>query len=376
MVRIPITDLRRQYALLADEVRPAVESVFASGWYIKGPVLQACEKELAAYLGVKYAVGVNSGTDALILALKAAGIGPGDKVITSAMSFAATAEAITRTGAEAVFVDILPGTDGLNPAVLKAALQPGVKAILPVHLHGYPCDMPAILAIAQENGLRVIEDCAQAIGAHYQNVRVGAWGDAGCFSFFPTKNLGCYGDGGLISTNSESLYEQLISLREHGMRRKNIQDITGFNSRLDAVQAAILRVKLPYLDGWNARRRDLAAHYNDLLADLPLERPPLEVSEKTYSVFHHYALRILPDRKRRDQVLALMTEAGFECLSYYPVAQHRQTVYADSWPENSFPEAERAAAMTLALPLFPELEEQEQIEIVNTLKEILEQTDG
>ncbi len=376
MIRIPITDLRRQYQTLAEAVRPAIEDVLASGWYIKGPVLQACEQELAAYLGVKYAVGVNSGTDALILALKAAGIGAGDKVITTAMSFTATAEAITRTGAEALFVDILPGSDSLNPDLLAAALQKGVKAILPVHLHGYPCDMDAINTFAQQHGLQVIEDCAQAIGATYRGAKVGSLGDAGCFSFFPTKNLGCYGDGGLVTTSSDAIYAQMLGLREHGMLRKNIQDYTGFNSRLDALQAAVLRVKLPYLDGWNARRRALAAHYETLLAGVPVTLPPLEISDQTYSVFHHYALRIPGGRSRRDQVMAEMAQAGFECLPYYPVAQHRQAVYADHWPDNSCPEAELAAATTLALPLFPELLESEQAEIVSALKQILEQHHG
>jgi len=365
---LSITDLKRQYAVLAEEIRPAVEAVFASGWYIKGPVVQDCEQKLAAYLGVKYAIGVNSGTDALILALLAAGIGPGDKVITSAMSFTATAEAITRTGAEPIFVDILRGTDCLDPAGLEKALQPGVKAILPIHLHGYPCDMQAICDFARSHDLKVIEDCAQAIGATYQGRKVGSLGDAGCFSFFPTKNLGCYGDGGLICTDSEAIYERAQGLREHGMRRKNIQDYTGFNSRLDAVQAAVLRVKLPYLDQWNARRRALAAQYDTLLQGVALERPPLEVSEDTYSVFHHYALRVPGDR---DRVQQRMAEAGYECLAYYPVAQHRQAVYAQRWPENTCPEAEEAARSTLAIPLFPELEDAEQVAIVNQLKQIL-----
>ncbi|PIQ28323.1 erythromycin biosynthesis sensory transduction protein eryC1 [bacterium (Candidatus Blackallbacteria) CG17_big_fil_post_rev_8_21_14_2_50_48_46] len=369
MSRLAITDLKRQYEALAAEIRPAVEAVFASGWYIKGPVLQACEQELAAYLGVKYAVGVNSGTDALILALLAAGIGPGDKVITSAMSFTATAEAISRTGAEPVFVDILPGNDCLNPALLEGALVPGVKAVLPIHLHGYPCDMQAILAFARNHGLKVIEDCAQAIGASYHGQKVGALGDAGCFSFFPTKNLGCYGDGGLITTDSEPLYAKLQGLREHGMPRKNIQDYTGFNSRLDAVQAAILRVKLPYLEGWNSRRRELARHYHTLLEGVNVQRPPLEISEATTSVFHHYALRV---PAKRDVLQKAMAEAGFECLAYYPVAQHRQAVYADRWPENSCPEAELAAETTLAIPLFPELLASEQEAVVSALKQNLE----
>lgn len=366
---LPITDLKRQYAQLADQIRPAVEAVLASGWYIKGPVLQACEEALANYLGVAWAIGVNSGTDALILALKAAGIGPGDKVITSAMSFTATAEAISRCGAEPVFVDILPGTDSINPDLLKPALRPGVKAILPVHLHGYPCAMDAIMDFAQSQGLLVIEDCAQAIGARWAGRKLGSLGLAGCFSFFPTKNLGCYGDGGLIATDSAELAEKIRGLREHGMPRKNVQEYTGFNSRLDAIQAAILQVKLPYLDSWNLRRRALAAHYDALLQDLPVLRPPLEVSDKTFSVFHHYTIRI---PRLRDMVQARMAAAGIETLVYYPIAQHRQAVYAAQWPENSLPEAEAAARNSLALPLFPELEESEQVMIVSQLRQILE----
>lgn len=370
---LPITDLQRQYGQLADQIRSALEAVLSSGCYIKGPVLQACEKQLAAYLGVKHAIGVNSGTDALILALQAAGIGPGDQVITSAMSFVATAEAISRCGAEPLFVDILPGTDTLNPERLASALKPRVKGIVPVHLHGYPCQMDAILDFAQSHGLLVIEDCAQAMGASWAGRKVGSLGLAGCFSFFPTKNLGCYGDGGLVATNSSELAEKVLSLREHGMRMKNIQAHTGFNSRLDAIQAAILQVKLPYLDGWNQRRRELAAHYDRLLQDLPVFCPPLEVSEKSYSVFHHYALRI---PQGRDTVQARMAAVGIETLCYYPIAQHRQAVYAARWPENSFPEAEMAARTTLALPLFPELQESEQIMIVGHLRRILEDIHG
>lgn len=365
---LAITDLKRQYAALADRMLPTIEAVCRSGYFIKGPELSHFESEIAAYLGVKYAVGVNSGTDALFLALKAAGIGPGDEVITTGMSFIATAEAISLTGATPVFVDIDPATDGLRPDLIEAALSPRTRALLPVHLHGYPCPMDAIGAIAKANDLRVIEDCAQSIGARFDGWQTGAIGDLGCFSFFPTKNLGCYGDGGLVTTSDEGLYQELLMLREHGSRLKNYQDILGVNSRLDALQAAVLRVKLPFLDGWNDRRRELASHYDALLQDLPVRRPPLEAGPNTHSVFHHYALRVPGNR---DAIMQGMKAAGFECLPYYPQALHRQALYAERYPAGSLPEAEACAAQNLALPLFPELTEAEQIAVVEALSHLL-----
>lgn len=370
---IAITDLTRQYETLASEVLPVIEAVCRSGYFIKGPALKEFETQIAEYLGVKYAIGVNSGTDALFLALKAAGIGPGDEVITSGMSFLATAEAISLTGAEAVFVDIDPQTDCLRADLLAAAITPRTKALLPVHLHGYPCDMQAIMELAQAHQLTVVEDCAQSIGARYDGKMTGSIGDLGCFSFFPTKNLGCYGDGGLVTTSDDQLYEQLLMLREHGSKVKNYQDILGVNSRLDTLQAAVLKVKLPYLDGWNARRRELAANYDRLLAELPVRRPPLEVSERTYSVFHHYALRIPGNR---DQVMAAMKARGYECLPYYPHPLHLQALYAERYPQGSLPESEACAAQNLALPLFPELTEAEQTEIVAALADILRESQG
>lgn len=365
---IAITDLKRQYEALAPDILPVIEAVCRSGWFIKGPELTGFETEVANYLGVKYAIGVNSGTDALFLALKAAGIGPGDEVITTGMSFLATAEAISLTGAEAVFVDIDAQTDCLRPELLEAALTTRTRVLLPVHLHGYPCDMDPIMQLAQKYSLKVVEDCAQSIGATYKGVKTGAIGDLGCFSFFPTKNLGCYGDGGLITTSDDALYEQLLMLREHGSKHKNYQDILGVNSRLDALQAAVLRVKLPLLDGWNSRRRELAAHYDQLLQDLNVRRPPLEVSELTYSVFHHYALRVPGNR---DKVMQSMKERGYECLPYYPHPLHRQALYAERYPAGALPESEACAAQNLALPLFPELTEAEQVEIVKALGEVL-----
>lgn len=366
---IAITDLKRQYEALAPDILPVIEAVCRSGWFIKGPELSGFETEVATYLGVKYAIGVNSGTDALFLALKAAGIGPGDEVITTGMSFLATAEAISLTGAEAVFVDIDPQTDCLRADLLEAAITSKTRALLPVHLHGYPCEMDTIMQLAQKHDLKVIEDCAQSIGATYKGVKTGAIGDLGCFSFFPTKNLGCYGDGGLVTTNDDKLYEQLLMLREHGSKHKNYQDILGVNSRLDAIQAAVLRVKLPRLDGWNARRRELAVHYDQLLQSLDVvRRPPLEVSEQTYSVFHHYALRVPGNR---DAIMQSMKERGYECLPYYPHPLHRQTLYAERYPQGTLPESEACAAQNLALPLFPELTETEQVAIVTALGEVL-----
>lgn len=367
---IAITDLSRQYEKLAPQMQQAIEEVCRSGWFIKGPALSRFEAEIADYLGVKFAIGVNSGTDALFLALKAAGIGPGDEVITTAMSFIATAEAISLTGATPVFVDIHADNDCLRADLLAGALSPRTRAVLPVHLHGYPCEMTAILEFAQAHGLKVIEDCAQSIGARYQGQATGSLGDAGCFSFFPTKNLGCYGDGGLIATNDPALYEQVLVLREHGSKQKNYQDVLGFNSRLDALQAAVLSVKLPYLDGWNQTRRELAAHYDQLLQHLPVRRPPLEISEATYSVFHHYALRVPGDR---NALQAAMKAAGFECLPYYPQALQRQALYAADYPAEACPEAVACADQNLALPLFPELLPAEQIKVVQALEKLLEQ---
>lgn len=369
---IQITDLKRQYQALAAELQPVMERVCQSGYFIKGPELAAFESEIAAYLGVPYAVGVNSGTDALVLALKALGIGPGDQVITSGMSFLATAAAISLTGARPVFVDIDPRSDCLRVDLIEAAITPATRAIMPVHLHGYPCDMQPLKALAEQYDLKIVEDCAQSIGARYQGQMTGSIGDLGCFSFFPTKNLGAFGDGGLVVTASEQHYQQLMLLREYGCEVKNVQQALGTNSRLDALQAAILRVKLPYLEGWNQRRRELAQGYHDLLAeleaaDLGLRRPPLEIFADSYSVFHHYALRV----PQRDWVMAQMKAAGYECLPYYPLALHMQKLYADAYQPEALPESRACAEQTLALPLFPELEPAEQVSIVAQLKACL-----
>ena len=367
---IRMTDLTRQYALLADDIQTAMTAVCTSGQFIKGPVLTAFEHEIAKYLKIPFALGVNSGTDALVLALHAAEIGPGDEVITTAMTFIATAEAISRVGATPIFVDIESDTEGIKAEDLQSVLTPRTRAILPVHLHGYPCDMQPILAFARAHQLIVIEDCAQSIGALYQGRATGTLGDIGCFSFFPTKNLGAFGDGGLVVTANPMYQQRLQCLREHGSAVKNIQETLGFNSRLDAIQAAVLQVKLPYLDQWNTQRRQRAADYNQLLAPLklPFKCPPLETKANTYSVFHHYILRLQGNLKgKRDTLQARMLHKGVECLSYYPQAMHQQKLYQNRYQAGDFAEAEDCAENGLALPLFPELTSQEQRYIVQQL---------
>ncbi len=371
---IQITDLKRQYAHLKSEIDEAMLSVCASGQFIKGDILAGFESKIADYLGCAHAIGVNSGTDALYLSLRAAGIGPGDEVITTAMSFLATAEAVSLTGATPVFVDIDPLTECMRPELLHQALSSKTKAIIPVHLHGYACDMDAIMKFAREHKLVVIEDCAQSIGATYKGQQTGTWGDFGCFSFFPTKNLGAFGDGGLVVTSDQNHYRQLKTLRNHGSAKKNFQDCLGINSRLDTLQAAILRVKLPHLDTWNAQRREIAAHYHNLLAPLalPLRLPPLEIPEAE-SVFHHYILRFQgPLRGQRDLIQQNMKQAGVECLPYYPHPLHLQSLYNAKYQEGDFPEAEDCAQNSLSLPIFPELTSNEQQFIVETLVDIVQ----
>lgn len=371
-----ITDPQRQYFSLKTEIDTAIQAVCLSGQFIKGPALHSFESEFASYLGCQYAVGVNSGTDALLMALKAADIGPGDEVITTAMSFLATAEAISLTGATPIFIDIEPGTECMHPDHLAQVVTEKSKAIIPVHLHGYPCDMPKIMAFAKEHKLIVIEDCAQSTGATYAGKQTGTWGDFGCFSFFPTKNLGAFGDGGAVVTRDPHYAQQLKILREHGSAKKNFQDRLGFNSRLDSLQAAILSVKLPHLDRWNQQRRDLATHYDTLLGvvstEFPVRRPPLNAGVDSESVFHHYILRFQGHLAgQRDQIQAALKVAGVECLPYYPHPLHLQTLYQADYQRGDFPEAEDCAQNSLALPMFPELTQKEQVQVVQTLTQVL-----
>lgn len=354
-MNIPLVDLTAQYHTLKPELDEAIQRVLTSGRFILGPEVEALEREAAAYCGTSSAVGVASGTDALELALRACGIGPGDEVVTTAFSFFATVEAIIAAGASPVFVDIEPLTYTLDPAQVEAKLSPRTKAILPVHLYGHPCDMGAIMRLAQAHHLSVIEDCAQAIGAQYQGRRVGSFGTAGCFSFYPTKNLGAYGDGGMVMTNDARLAEQIRTLRAHGSNaRRYHHDRLGTNSRLDELQAAILRVKLRSLDHWNAARRRHALCYAQTLRRYGLDgkvRPPHE-QPGCMAVYHLYTVRV----KQRDRVQQVLEAQGIESQAAYPSTLPAQPALKPLLAAPvAVPQAEAAARDVLSLPMYPEL---------------------
>jgi dTDP-4-amino-4,6-dideoxygalactose transaminase len=359
-LRIPVYDPLPEVEFLWPELEEAFRRVMRSGRYILGPEVEAFEEEVAAYLGVKHAIGVNSGTDALVIALRALGVGPGDEVITTPFTFFATAEAISLVGATPVFVDIDPRTFNINPDLIPSAITPRTKAILPVHLYGLPAEMDPILEIARSHGLKVLEDCAQAFGATYKGRKVGTLGDAGAFSFFPTKNLGGFGDGGLIATNSDEVADRARMLRAHGSRRKYYNEAVGYNSRLDALQAAFLRVKLRHVDAWNEARRQVALRYNELLSDIPgLVLPEVSPGH----VFHQYTVRVLGGR---DLVAEALAREGVGTMVYYPVPLHRLPVYDHMGV--ALPEAERAAREVLSLPMGPFLTEKGIAAIANAFR--------
>ena len=367
---IPILDSKRQYAQIGAEVEKAVCEVLRSGSYILGPNCKALEAELAKYIGCNYTVTLNSGTDALHLALRALDIGAGDEVITTAFTFVATTEAIGIVGAHPVFADIDPDTFNIDPAKIEAAITPRTNAIIPVHLYGQPCDMDAIMDIAKRHNLYVIEDCCQAIGAKYKGQMVGTFGDIGCFSFYPTKNLGGMGDGGLISVNSENLKNRIIALRNHGGAVRYYHDEIGVNSRLDEIQAAILRIKLNYIDEWNKARRDHAKTYNELFAGHPDIVTPSELDE-TYCVYHQYTLKI----PNRDNIHKMLIENGVGAMLYYPVPLHLQKVHAHlGFSKGMLPHTEKNTELVISLPMFPELTLEEQKTVASTLIDCIEKS--
>ena len=349
-IEIPIYDPRPEIEALRPEIEAAIRRVLDSGRFILGPEVEAFEEEVADYLGVRHAVGLNSGTDALVIGLRALGVGPGDEVITTPFTFFATAEAISLVGAKPVFVDIDPRTFNIDPALVPAAITERTKAIVPVHLYGQAADMDPILTIAKEHDLKVLEDTAQAFGGAYRGRKLGAIGDAGAFSFFPTKNLGGFGDGGLLATNDDGVAEAARMLRAHGAKRKYQNEVLGYNSRLDALQAAILRVKLRHIDAFNEARRDLARAYTSPLAELEGVTPPYEAPYGVH-VYHQYTVRIAGSR--RDAVAAGLAERGVGTMVYYPTPVHRLPVYDQ--PAGCCPMAEAAAAEVLSLPMGPRL---------------------
>ena len=357
-LRVPALDLQLEYAAVRDEVEPAVLRVLASGRYVGGEEVEGLEQEFAALCAVQHAVAVNSGTDALRFALIAAGVGPGHEVVTSPFTFIGTTEAISQAGARPVFADIDPATFTLDARPMEAAISPRTCAVLPVHLYGQPADMDRIGAVARRRGLALIEDACQAHGASLEGRAVGGLGTAGCFSFYPTKNVGACGEGGMVTTADAALAARVRRLRDHGQSEKYLHAEEGYNGRLDAVQAAILRVKLRRLPAWNDRRRALAAGYRERLAGLEargLLRLPVERRGARH-VYHLFAVRI--PRAERDRVRLALLERGVDTGVHYPVPLHRQPCYA--WmqlEEGSFPCAEQAAGEVLTLPLFPQMTE-------------------
>jgi dTDP-4-amino-4,6-dideoxygalactose transaminase len=350
-MQVPILDLKAQYDAIKSEVRAAIDGVLEKQHFILGPQVKNLEREVAAFCGRQYAIGVASGTDALILGLRACGVEAGDEVIVPSFSFVATADAVSALGATPVFADIEAGTFNLNPADIEPRITPRTKAIIPVHLYGQSADMDPILQLAAAYNLSIVEDTAQALGATYKGKRTAAMGDVGCISFFPSKNLGGYGDGGMAVTGSEEIYRRLVSLRAHGSTKKYFSEEQGWNSRLDELQAAILRVKLPYLDGWNAGRRAVADRYDELLSRSPGITTPSRNGFGEH-VFHQYTVRVA----ERDRVQQRLAEYGVTTMVYYPTPIHLQPIYSElGYREGDLPETERACREALSLPMFPEL---------------------
>ena len=351
---IPMVDLKQQYADLKPEIDAAISAVLSSSQFILGPNVAAFEKETAAFLDCEFAISCGSGTDALHLALAGLGIGPGDEVITSTFTFIATAEAIEYVGAKPVFVDIDVETFNLDPAAVEAALTPATRAIIPVHLFGRPADMAQMQALAIANDLLLIEDCAQSFGAKIDDKRTGTIGHAGCFSFFPSKNLGCYGDGGLICTDDPALAERIQILRNHGSEKRYEHSIIGYNSRLDEIQAAILRCKLEKIDDYNAARYRVAKYYNHSLASVDgLSTPELPIPGE--HVFHQYTLL----SEQRNELMAALAEESVASAIYYPIPLHQQKVFVSKYGKKRLPTAELVAQTCLSLPMYPELSEPE-----------------
>lgn len=349
--------MSEQNRIHRDELMTAIEEVVASGMFILGKTVEEFEQELAGYCGVKHAIGVANGSDALYIALAALGIGEGDEVITTPFTFFATAGSIVRTGATPVFADIDPRTYNLDPVEVKKKVTSRTKAIMPVHLFGQPCDMDPINDLARKHGLKVVEDAAQAIGATYKGRKVGTLGDAACISFFPTKNLGAFGDAGAIVTDDDEVAEKCRMIRAHGSRKKYVHEMMGINSRLDALQAKILSVKLKYLDEWMDRRRVLAGKYSDLLSDACSGKVRVPyVAEGCHHVFHQYTISV----DDRDALRAHLTKEGIGSTVYYPIPLHLQKVFAGlGYTEGEFPNSERACKTVLSLPMFPELSDEQ-----------------
>lgn len=366
-ITIPAEDLKRQYQLIKEEISTALDQVLPTGKYTLGPFVEAFEAQFADYCGAHRCLGISNGTEALHLALAACELGPADEVITAANTYVATAFAISYVGATPVFVDINPISYNLDVSKLEQAITPRTKAIIPVHLYGQPADMDPLLEIAHRYDLRVIEDAAHSHGATYKGRRTGTLGDIGCFSFYPHKNLGCYGDGGCVTLSHEGLYDRIRVLRYMGQHVKHRHEVVGFQQRLDALQAAVLSVKLRYLDEWNRKRQYWAAKYNELLADLPLVKP--RVSDFATHVYYMYTIRTA----RRDELKEYLAERGIGTQVIYGTPVPMQPAYRFlGYEESNIPIAARYAKEYLCLPMFPELTEQEVRTVAATVRQFFE----
>lgn len=360
---IPFVDLKTQYQRIKPEIHAAIEQALEQAHFVLGPEVEAFERQFAQYTHTKHAIAVNSGTSALHLALLAIGVEAGDEVITTPFTFVATASAIDYTGAKPVFVDIEPLTYTIDPNLIEAAITPRTKAIIPVHIFGQPANMDEIMQIAQRHNLRVIEDAAQAHGAEYRGQRIGGIGDVGCFSFYPGKNLGAYGEGGAVTTNDPEIARRIRMLRDWGAEQKYLHVLKGYNYRMDGVQGAVLGVKMNYIEGWTEQRRQHAARYNALLGDSFVV--PQEASDRRH-VYHVYAIR----HPQRDQLQRFLAERDIQTGIHYPIPVHLQSCFSGlGYKAGDFPLAEQVANEVLSLPLFPEMTVEQQDQVVAALME-------
>ena len=365
-MHVPLLDLKAQYATIKDEVMEAISEVLDSQLCIGGPKVAELEKKVAAISDCKYAVGVSSGTDAILNSLMSLDIGCGDEVVTTPFTFFATVGCIARTGAKPVFVDIDPKTYNIDPALIESAVTEKTKAIMPVHLYGQMADMDPIMAIAKKHNLRVVEDAAQSISSTYKGKKTGSIGTVGCFSFFPSKNLGGIGDGGMIVTNDEKVYNQLFIMRNHGSKPKYYHKFVGGNFRLDPIQAAALLVKLPHLDEWSQKRRDNAEYYNRKFEGTVVQTP--YISTDCVTIYNQYIIRV----PRRDEVVAHLKENNIGCEIYYPVPMHFQECFQYlGYKRGDFPEVEKASDEVMAIPVYPELTDEMKDYVVEMLLSFL-----
>ena len=370
MMKIPLADLPAQYLSIKAEIDNAIAATVSSGQFILDPEVRASENEMAAYIGVKHAVGLASGTDALHLALLACGIGPGDEVITTPFTFIATVDMLMHTGARPVFVDIDPDTYNIDTSLIAPAITGKTKAILPVHLYGQPVNMAAVLSLAEKYNLKVIEDCAQALGSEYKDKKAGSMGDAGCLSFFPSKSLGAFGDGGMVVTDNPEIAEKVDLLRRHGAKPAYYYSMLGFNSRLDALQAAVLRVKLRHLDEWTRLRREKAALYSNRLRQIS-GISISHVLEDCWHSFNYYTIR-LADGISRDDLRKHLDTEGVATAIYYPLSLHLQEACQSlGYRAGDFPNSEKAQEQVISLPMYPELGESQIETICRAIKKFI-----